>query len=292
MAAVKDLYRITEGDAVYRFTSSNEVEYVEVALLLENGDSYVTEGNVALVGEIDDDYPPRVVGRSDVKDTATYLKDTLDVSLPLMDSVAQHFIASPVDYVARLELFTKQASGALTVEWRGTLQDVSPSNKECKLKWNSAFASNRTAGKRPVHTRLCRHTLYSRSVGRAASCDVDFDAFKVSATITGVSADGLIYTLDGLDSLPASYLSAGVFMAPDGTKRYIRGHSGAAVALVRRSISTEEAIAAAGGDPVTVYVAPGCSQRRDRCINIFNNLPNHGGFPAIPLSNPNASSII
>jgi len=292
MGAVKDLFRITEGDAVYRFTSSNETEYLDVELLTESGDTLVTEAGVLLIDEVADDYPPRVVGRSEVKDTANYLKDTFDLTTPLLDTIAQHFIASPVDYVARIELYTRQADGSLTVEWRGTLADVAPSEKECKLTWNSSFASNRTAGKRPVHTRLCRHTLYARSIGRASSCDVVFDDFKVAATVTGISPDGLTLTLDGIGALPSGYLNAGVFVAPDGTRRFIRAHSGSTIALIRRSPSIEEAIAAAGGDPVDVFVAPGCSQKRDRCTNLFNNLPNYGGFPAIPLSNPNASNII
>lgn len=286
MATVKDLYRITEGDAVYRFTSSNEVEYVEVELLLENGDSYITEGGVLLIGEIDDDYPPRVVGRGEVKDTANYLKDTLDVTLPLRDTLSQHFIASPIDFKARLELMCRQADGSITVEWRGTLNNTKPNMKECVLTWNSAFASNRTAGRRPFHSRTCRHALYG------PKCTMQFDDWKNAGGVTGVSPNGLTVTVPEAALLADGYLNGGVLKMEDGTMRYIRSHVGAVLGLTRASPSLAESIAANAPDPAPVEFAPGCLQSLQYCTDVFENEENYGGFPLIPLNNPMGSAIV
>lgn len=286
MGAVKDLYRISEGDVEYRFTSSNEVEYVEVELLLENGDKLAAENGSLLIGEIDDDYPPRVCGRGDVKDTATFLKDTLDVTMPLQDSLAQHFIASPIDFKARLELRCRQADGSVTVEWRGTLKDTKPNDKECVLTWNSAFASNRTAGRRPFHSRTCRHALYG------PKCTMQFDDWKQAGGVTDISPNGLTVIVPEAASLASGYLNGGVLKMEDGTMRYIRSHSGSTLTLTRSSPSLAESFAVHDPDPAPVEFAPGCLQSLQYCTEVFENWENYGGFPLMPLSNPTGSSIV
>lgn len=268
--SVKDLFRMTEGGNVWTFTSSNEAQ------------TYQSPSAVA-----PEDYLPRVVGRSEIKDTSQFLKDTVDLVMPLMDSIGQHFLQSPIDYVAKLDIYTKDEAGVYTTEWRGTLKDVKPDDKQIKLVFNSVFSANRTVGARPVFQRNCRHTVYS------PQCGVAFDDFKLAANVTGLSSDGLTLTVAEAATKPNGYFNAGVIVMPDGTMRYIRQHVGSSLTLIRFSPSLVQAWNDAPlPKSVPVFIAPGCSQAMETCIAVFENWLNYGGFRNIPLKNPNSSSIV
>lgn len=260
--SAKTLFRITEGSNIWTFTSSNQAEV------------YNTET-----------YSPRVVGRSDIKDTPKYLKDTVEVSFPLMDSIAQHFLQSPIDYVARIQIIVKDANGTFRTEWRGTLKDVKPSNRSCKLVFNSAFASDRTAGRRPIHSRTCPHAIYS-----GLGCTVSLDAFKTAGNVSAISTDGLTLTIAEADALPDAYLNGGVLVMPDNTMRYIKSHVGSTVKILRKSPSLNEAFAASS--PVAVFMAPGCNQTFEMCRDRFSNWLEYGGHLDIPKQNPHEGAII
>lgn len=286
MLVIKDLFRITEGLTVYSFTSSNEEEILPINFASEDGSPFLTEASEYLILEEEEIFTPVVCGRSEFKDTVNYLKDTMDLTLPLMHSIAQHFIKSPIDYIARIECFSIDNNDDITIEWRGTLQNVKPDDKQCRLTFNSLFASNRTAGTRPVFQRSCRHTVYS------GPCGVLFDSFKVDDNITAISGDGLTVTVASAALKPDGFYNAGVIVFPDGTKRYIKSHIGTALILIRYSPSLIEAWDAGGHTTVAVSIAPGCSQSIAWCASTFANQLNYGGFLNIPLNNPNNSSIV
>lgn len=267
--STKDLFRLTEGNRVWTFTSSNEDETY---------DSPSSPGPEV--------YTHRVVGRGEFKDTASYLKDTVEIVFPLMDEIAQHFLQSPIDYVARIEVYSKDEAGTFETEWRGTLKDVKPDDKQCKLVFNSAFSSNRSAGARPVFQRNCRHTVYS------GPCGLNFDDWKIAGTVTALSSDALTLTIAEAATKPDGYFNAGVIVFPDGTMRSIRQHVGSTITIVRFSPSLVEAWNEAVDGPVDVFIAPGCSQSMQWCLGTFANNLQYGGFLNIPRRNPNNSSIV
>jgi hypothetical protein len=259
--STKDLFRITEGTAVYRFTSSNEIE-------VWNGDIYL----------------PRVVGRTDVQDKATTTKNKLSVKFPLTDDLAIHFLKSPVDFAARLDLFSKDEDGEYDAEWRGALIAVTPNDKEIVLDFNNIFSGNRRVGARPTYSRSCRHAVYD------PGCRLVFDDHKVAAHVTAISTDGFTMTIPEADSFADGALNAGVLVMPDNTMRYISNHVGSTITIIRPSPSLQEAFAAA--NPVDVFIAIGCNQATAWCNDVLNNIFNYGGFPNIPLTLPTGSSIV
>lgn len=267
--STKDLFRMTEADRVWTFTSSNEDE--------------TYQSPSATAPEV---YEARVVGRSEFKDTAQYLKDTIEVTFALMDPIAQHFLQSPVDYAGRIECYSKDEAGNYETEWRGTLKDVKPDDKQCKLVFNSVFSANRTVGARPVFQRNCRHTVYS------LACGLSFDDWKIAGNVTDISDDALTLTIAEAATKPNGYFNSGVIVMPDGTMRAIRQHVGTTISIVRYSPSLVEAWNEAAGDPVPVFIAPGCSQSMQWCEGTFGNHLQYGGFLNIPLRNPNGSSIV
>lgn len=285
--STKDLFRITEGDAVYSFTSSNEDEPRDIDFLMESGDTLSLESGEGLILEELEIFEARIVGRGEFKDTSNFLKDTVDLSFQIRDPLALHFLQSPIDYAARIECFSLDEAGVLRNEWRGTLTDVKPNSRgECKLTFNSLFASNRTAGTRPVFQRNCRHNVYG------PACGVVFDNFKVAANVTGLSSTGLVITCAEAALKPSGYYNAGVIVMPDGTKRYIRSHVGNQLTLIRYSPSLVEAWNESGATTVPVFIAPGCSQNYNWCFETFGNQKRYGGFLNIPLNDPNSSAIV
>lgn len=262
----KRLFRLTEGNTVWTFTSSNENE--------------TYQSGSATAPEV---YANRVVSHSDLVDKAQSTKNTLDVTFPLLDTIGQHFLKSPVDFQAKLEVYTKNEDGTYRTEWRGKLTKTAPSDTKIVLTFNSIFSSNRRVGARPVYQRSCPHTIYDEG------CRLVYNDKKVAATVSAISADGLTLTIAVAGTLPQGVLQAGVVEMPDGTMRYITDHRGTAVSIIRVSPSLLDAFAAS--NPVPVYIARGCNQGTDWCDSVHNNLLNHGGYPFMPLDNPASSAI-
>lgn len=256
----KSLIKIVEGAAAWLFTTSNEPE--------------------TYLGDV---YTPRICGVGAIVDSVQVNKNTLEVTFPLIDDLAQHFLQSPVDFAAKFWLYSKDEAGTFATEWRGTLTKTVPDDSKIVLTFNSIFSSNRRVGARRPYQRACPHTLYG------PACGLVYTDKRIAATVTAIAADGLTLTIPGAAALPDGRLNAGVVEMPDGTKRYVISHVGSTVKIVRVSPSLNAAFIAA--NPVNVYIAPGCSQNTTWCEEVFNNLANHGGFPFIPLQNPTASSI-
>jgi uncharacterized phage protein (TIGR02218 family) len=97
------------------------------------------------------------------------------------------------------------------------------------------------------------------------------------ATVTGIS--GLVLSVDALADKPY----AGGFVEwvdGDGNaeRRFIRDFSGTDLTL------TQPFQGIAVDDEVTV--SPGCDHTMATCDEVYDNLPNYGGFPFIPQKNP------
>ena len=99
---------------------------------------------------------------------------------------------------------------------------------------------------------------------------------------------------------PAGFFTSGMIEAPDGTLRFITGHSGSTLTLIRPLESLNSFFAkngygegygyGYGGLVIRIY--PGCDRTKETCQSKFNNLNNYGGFPFIPLKNPFGGSSI
>lgn len=254
----KELYRFLEGTETYAYTSSNEQEVF-------GGDTYL----------------PETIGRDETTDSNNSVKATLKIRLPLRAWMAQHILASGVDSIIRLELYTKDEDGSIDIVFRGRLSSPETDNEELSAEFENVFSANRQVGARPLFQRTCRHCVFG------PRCKVNIDDFKLATVVTAISADGLTLTMTGMDA--RNYL-AGVVVLPDGTMRYITGYTSTTVTLIRGSDVLNDAFVSG---PVDVYIAPGCNQTMSVCGPVFNNMPRFGGFPWIPYKNPfDGSSII
>jgi hypothetical protein len=266
--STKDLYRFVEGTVINTFTSSNEAE-VYTSPIATGPETYVS----------------KIMGRGEISDKAQPTKGSLDITFPLNDDFAQHLLNSGIDSVVRVDIYSKDEAGVFRTEWRGRLSKTAPKDKEITVTFESVFSANRRVGSRRVFQRTCPYAVYG------PGCTLSLAAFLTAATVTAMSADGRTLTVPEAAAKPNGFYLAGVIQMPDGSMRYISGHVGSTLVMIRSSDSLNAAFAAAS--PVDVNIAKGCTQLQITCGDSdFNNLLDFGGFPYMPFTNPIAGSSI
>lgn len=239
-------------------------------------------------GEI---YVSAAVGRDEVENKNELSRANLSVSLSIDNAMARRWMRTSVDTVVTVTLFVKDGN-EVSVAWKGRLASVKPDEKSIKLVFESIFTSLRRPGLRLRYQRTCPHALYGYG------CNVPKEDFAISGEVTAIS--GNLVTMPVAAGHPAGFFTSGMIESPDGTLRFITGHSGSTLTLIRPLESLNSFFAkngygegygyGYGGLVVRIY--PGCDRTKETCQSKFNNLNNYGGFPFIPLKNPFGGSSI
>lgn len=246
-----DLFRFTQGGGVYTYTSGNQEQ-------THNSETYV----------------PAPIGRSGIELKNELNKANLDVRIALGNEQALAWLRADSEAPVGLTVFQKSDLG-VNVIWKGRLASVKPAVADIVFSFESVFTSLRRPGLRARYQRPCRHVLYRRG------CWLDKADFAVTGTATAVA--GSVVTVTEAASAPAGDFFTGMLEAPDGTFRFIVGHSGASLTLQRPILSLNTALE---DGPVAVTLYPGCDRTPARCNDRFSNGLNHGGFRFIPIRNP------
>lgn len=163
------------------------------------------------------------------------------------------------------------------IYWVGRIASVK--GKDSATAEISGLPIDRTLqrlGLRLCWERSCPHVLYD------TSCRVDKTAFATTTTITALTATTL--TVASLGALAGAQYAGGL----------IEWQATVEGAIDRRAIQNFVAGNELGlmgttdrltvGQAVTIY--PGCDLTPATCKNVFNNLPNFGGFPFLPGKSP------
>lgn len=239
-----------------------------VATTLTSGDTAVTYNS--------ETYVPTPMGRGQAESKAEMSRASLETTFGMDDTTARKYLIAVGDTVVTLTVFSKDAeTGNVTVVWKGRLTSVKPEMTTIKLVWESVYTSLRRPGLRRRFQKNCSFVLYGRG------CFVNKALFATTGTVTVVS--GANVTCAAAATKPDGYFLGGMIQVPDGTLRFITGHTGNQLALIRPIESLNAAI---GGGPVAVTIYPGCDRSRDTCNSRFNNLLNNGSTPFIPIINP------
>lgn len=125
-----------------------------------------------------------------------------------------------------------------------------------------------------IVSRSCRWRLYGTRCG--------IDRATVEVDVIASAIDGLTVTIDAEPAVIATdptHFVAGVCRYGDDQVR-IRSVSGTSLVLAARFEVLEEGLEP--GDPVTIYLAPGCSRALSVCHGRFNNAERFGGFDTLP----------
>lgn len=124
--------------------------------------------------------------------------------------------------------------------------------------------------------RTCRHVLYSRG------CSINEDTYKLSPTVSSVSADGLTIVVSSL-AVPDAWAQDGkAVRATDGEPRSVLSQIGTTIVIdvPFRALEVDD----------TLHIFAGCDHTINGergCIS-FNNVLNFGGEPELPVHNPSA----
>lgn len=121
---------------------------------------------------------------------------------------------------------------------------------------------------------LCTNTLYDNR------CLLNPADFEVDLTVNAVN--GIELTMVGITQ-PDGFFSGGYIQLDGKPAATIRDHTGNVFTLLYNPGYEV-------GDNVQAF--PGCDGRYDTCLNKFNNVPNHQGFPFFPQIDPFTESVI
>lgn len=249
----QELYRIVDGVTVTTLTS---------------GDTAVVYSS--------ETYVPVPIGRSEAETKVEMSRANLEVTFGMDDTLARKYLNTVGDTVVTLTIFSKDAeTGAVSVVWKGRLASVKPDMSKIKLVWESVYTSLRRPGLRRLFQKNCPYVLYGRG------CYVNKATYGIGGTVTVVTGSNV--TCAAAATQANGYFAGGMIQVPDGTLRFIVGHAGNQLALIRPIESLNVAIL---GGPVAVTIYPGCDRSRNVCHTRFNNLMNNGSTPFIPIINP------
>ena len=262
MSIPKELYRFVEGALVWTATSSDSDE-------AHGGETYISS----------------TIGRDEVEQKNELCRANLTVTVSIDNEMGRRWLRNVVDCVVSLTVFTKEDSNVV-VAWKGRLSAVKPEVSTIKLVFESIFTSLRRPGLRQRYQRSCPHVLYGRG------CNLDKEDWAITGQVIDVQSTQVVMPIAA--TYPDGYFTAGMIEAPNGTLRFITGHSGQNLTLIRQLDDLSESFANSGygfnyGNfygGISARIFPGCDRVKETCNSKFSNLPNFGGFPFIPLRNP------
>lgn len=267
-----ELYKFTLGSEEWNYTSGNES-------VIYDGDTYTT----------------KPLGRGNVESRNELSRASLEVTIDILDSLAQRLLTVFTEQVMTLTIYTlDQEDLSVSITWKGRMSNVRPLENKLTMSLESVFTSLRRPGLRARFQKPCRHVLYS-----TRGCKLDPEDFAVVGQLESV--DSNVLEVPEAAAEADGYYLGGMVRAPDDLLGFITTHSGSTLTLERPFDSLITARAAAGygrnygnyWGGVKVLLYPGCDLLKSTCLNKFNNLDRFGGFPWIPFRNPmDGSSIV
>lgn len=266
-----ELYLFTNSESKFAYTSGQET-------IVFGGNTFV----------------PRPISRSESTIESQQSDRRLVLKIPLNDAFVQRYVTTLPATPDKLTVFrfhsTDGANEVVTL-FVGEVANVAITGNEAKI--NVLSSGSILAEQMPNQTfrNLCNHILYD------AFCAVDDSQFRMSVTITAISADGLSLTVSGgSNTIPNTGLELSAQLTADATffdGGFVR-RSGIEHRMVLTSVDN-------GGNSATftillpfetldtgtvIELFAGCDHQFPTCIAKFANTERYGGFPFVPGNNP------
>lgn len=242
---------------------------------------YFTSGdnNITYLG---DDYLAVPIKRKGIESTQDIGRTPLKVIVSRTNPFVLQFIeASPTDIIT-IEVIRQHVEDAETiVSFKGRVINVSFDESEVVITCQSNQSSLRRPGLRRLYQTACPHVLYGDQ------CKVVQVDFKITAVLTAVEGNVLTsptFTV-GIDpAFDNQWFVGGMVEFVDGdgltNKRFITQHNHIE-GTITLNLPLKDAIVASSVDAF-----PGCGHDPTTCNEKFTNIEDYGGFPFIPLKNP------
>lgn len=214
-------------------------------------------------------YTPTQLQRDSVESSNEISKMQMGITVARDNDVARLFVASAPG-VVRLEIFRMHRGDSETVtSWKGKVVSVTWSGITARILAEPIFTSLKRAGIRGNYQKLCRHALYD------TNCTLNNTAFKDIVQV--ISLVGFTLTVNPM-SRADGYYTGGYLVLNNTDMRTIRDHTGAVLTMMSIMPTLSN------GDTIDLFA--GCAHTKEICDTKFNNLPNFGGFPYLPVKNP------
>lgn len=215
---------------------------------------------------------------------ASAQRDRLELWLPRSDALAQSLLdptrAPEVTTVEIRRSHEGLADDQMRLIYTGRIDMVAPERTTLKVTCSSQAADAGRLLLVPITARSCRHVHYG------PGCRLVRGDFEVSATATAIT--GLVVTVTEAALQPDGRYLGGTLRF--GTALgWIENHVGTALTLSAQVAGLAAEIAA--NSTASVAIAPGCLRSANVCDEVFDNLPNFGGFPYTPAQQPYGRSL-
>lgn len=223
-------------------------------------------------------YSSLVAESSGITQSGDTTQDEFTIKVPIDLEIVQMYLRlSPSTKLnVRIRRWQRDIDAAAIV-WVGRLDRVKvEDDATASVVCRNALASLEGEGLRLTWGRGCPHMLYD------GQCRVNRDDFKVTGEVTAKTGNSI--TCDAFDTPQFGVLYGGFveWTSTDGfiERRPIVGHNNSTLTvLVRGSLATLNV-----GDTISAFY--GCARTPTVCQEVFNNLPNYGGFPCLPGKSP------
>jgi Phage conserved hypothetical protein BR0599 len=225
-------------------------------------------------------YDPVPAMRDAIVSSGTLDRTTIVVRMPRDIEFAEKFRVYPptvpVSLIIRQGHLTDTPTPEFLVVWSGRVLSVGREGDECTISCEPVSSSLRRPGLRRNYQLGCPHVLYG------PECKANRTAATRSTTVSSKSGTSITLPAGWNGSFAAQKFREGIaqWTNDDGgtEKRKILSVSGNTLSLggLLRDLDV--------GDPVSVIL--GCNHQMSDCLNLFDNIHNHGGCPWIPLKNP------
>lgn len=211
-------------------------------------------------------YTSEEVLRTETRQTDEFIKQEMEVRVPRNNRIMSEFIEGPPEEKISYVLYRGHETN-FEVYWRGNVSSAVLEGDEGVIRIASAAQSLTRKGLSRKYQIQCNHPLYG------FRCMV----IRASYNVTGVIGiiDGVTVTASEFATKSDGWFVGGDFVV--GTaRRLIIAHSTNTITLARAMRSTVLA-----GQAFTAYA--GCDHSWSTCGTKFNNRPNYGGCPFIPV---------
>jgi hypothetical protein len=205
------------------------------------------------------------IGRNRIKSSSDSNSKTVEVSVDFDNPMGKRWLTTVLDTNVSLVIY-RIDSGIVTIESQGKLSGTKTEDNKIILVFDSSTFDARGA----VVQKTCSHVHYGRG------CFKNKADVAVAGTVLTVSDS--VVTVDTASSKPEGYFNAGMIADSSGVLRFITSHVGTVLTLSRALSSLTVCM--------SVNLYPGCPRTTTACKDIFDNLPNHGGYPWIPSIDP------
>ena len=256
------LYEFVWGNTTYRYTSADRtVEY-----------GLDADGVTPL------EWSPIAI--SDNGFTQGSGEQDFTVTLPRANPICDLFRQTPPSTTIMLtcrRFHKDDPDNEATVYWVGSVANIRGKDAVMAELLGLAISSSlRRTGLRLCWSTGCPHALYDEG------CKVDKALYATAATINGLT--GTSITVDALGAFAGALYNGGFIeweATAEGTidRRAIESFDGGTTFTLLGTTDRLEV-----GQAVTLYV--GCDLAPTTCNDVFNNLPNYGGFNFMPKKSP------